>query len=136
MKVVISRKYTDNETMGSLFVLLGYDLLFSCKTMELSNKGNQHNISCIPPGTYHTIKYNSPNKGMVFLLENVPGRSGIEVHAGNYATGKKIDTQGCILVGSGFEDIDANGTLDIIESKKTLARLMGVLPQEFDIVII
>ena len=73
---------------------------------------------------------------MVFLLENVPGRSSIEVHAGNYATGKKIDTQGCILVGSAFEDIDINGTLDIIESKKTLNRLMGVLPQEFDIVII
>mgnify|MGYP001378564073 CR=1 FL=1 len=136
MNIVISRKYNTDETLGSLFVLLGYDLLFSCKTIELPYKGNQHNISCIPTGTYHTIKYNSPNKGWVFLLENVPGRSAIEIHAGNYATGKKIDTQGCILVGTGFEDIDGNGTMDIIESKKTLSRLMGILPQEFNLTII
>jgi hypothetical protein len=132
MKVVISRKYGQNETQGSLFVLFGYELMFSCKTIELPDLGNQHDISCIPAGCYSVVKYDSPNKGKIFLFENVPGRDGIEIHAGNY----KRDTLGCILVGSFFEDIDGDGNIDICDSRKTLDKLMSILPSEFNTIII
>lgn len=132
MNVVLSRKYQDNETLGGFFVLNGYELLFSNKSLELPWLDNQHDISCIPAGTYPVIKYDSPNKGMVFLLQNVPNRDSIEIHSGNY----KKDTLGCILVGTGFEDINGDGNLDIIESRKTLDRLLGILPSNFNITII
>lgn len=136
MNVVISRKYGKTETLGSLFVLFGYELLFSCKTIELPDNGNQHNVSCIPAGNYNVVKFNSPNKGKVFFLENVPGRDAIEIHAGNYVSGNHIDSKGCILVGSAFDDINEDGFIDIIESRKTLNRLMMILPDEFSLIII
>jgi hypothetical protein len=135
-KCVISRTYGKNETQGSLFVLFGYELLFSCKTLELPDLGNQHNVSCIPIGCYTVEKYNDPNKGMCFLLENVPGRTEIEIHAGTFAAGEKVNTRGCILVGSYFEDINGDGNLDICESRKTLDRLLQILPDEFKLIII
>jgi len=53
----------------------------------------------IPPTLYNVIPYFSPlHKHDVFLLENVPGREGVEIHIGNYLK----DTTGCILVGSEF----------------------------------
>jgi hypothetical protein len=136
MKVVISRKYSKLETQGSLFVLLGYELLFSCKTLELPDLGNQVNCSCIPAGCYQVIKYDWVNHGLVFWVQNVPGRTDILIHAGNYAAGVKIDTKGCILVGSGFEDINGDGSIDIIETRKTLDRLISILPDEFQLIII
>jgi hypothetical protein len=136
MKVVISRKYNKNETQGSLFVLLGYELLFSCKTLELPDLGNQHNISCIPSGCYQVAKYDWVNHGLVFWVQNVPERDGILIHAGNYAAGAKVDTKGCILVGSGFEDINGDGNIDVIETRKTLDRLISILPDEFQLIII
>jgi hypothetical protein len=52
--------------------------------------------SAIPPGRYKVTVYNSPHFGReVPLLEDVPGRSEIEIHYGNYPT----DSRGCILVG-------------------------------------
>ena len=132
MKLIISRTYNPNETPGSMFILFGYDLLYSCKTIELPWNGNIPNVSCIPAGTYDTIKYDSPNKGMVFLLQNVPGRDSIEIHSGNFTK----DTHGCILVGSFFEDINGDGNMDLCESRKTLDKLMSILPSNFNTIII
>jgi hypothetical protein len=132
MNVVLSRKYQEYETLGSMFVLMDYNLLFSCKSLELPWLDNERQKSCIPAGTYEVEKYDSPNKGLVFLVKNVPGRDSIEIHSGNY----KRDTLGCILVGSGFEDINNDGNLDIIESRKTLDRLLGILNDNFKLIII
>jgi hypothetical protein len=132
IKVVINRKYLPNETLGAMFVLMDYELLFSCRTLELPWLDNQHKISCVPARVYDVIKYDSPNKGIVFLLQNVPDRDSIEIHSGNFTK----DTLGCILVGSGFEDIDGNGTMDVIESRKTLDKLMSILPDEFKLYIL
>lgn len=51
---------------------------------------------CIPKGRYKVTIYKSPKfKSDVLLLHDVPGRSAIEIHKGNYPK----DTRGCILVG-------------------------------------
>ena len=131
MKLIISRTYNPNETKDCIIVLDGSVFLFNCKGLELPSNGNQVNVSCINEGVYDTIKYNSPTKGMVFLLQNVPGREGIEIHVGNYATGKRVDTDGCILPGMAFEDIDGDGTLDVIKSKMAMDKLMAILPDKF-----
>jgi hypothetical protein len=106
-------------------------IIFTCKTLELPWKDNKHKISCIPVGTYDVIKFDSPHNGNVFLLQNVPDRGDIEIHAGNYHT----DILGCILVGKGYEDIGGDHELDIINSRVTLLHLLDLMPDKFKITI-
>ncbi len=84
---------------------------FNCVTLE------RHDIH-IPEGVYKVTLYNSPDHGCIVpLLNDVPGRSFIEIHWGNY----ERDSKGCILVGmqrDGFA-IDA--------SKSAFQSLMNVL---------
>ena len=131
MKCILSRKYESDRTMGGLFVMDGFNIVYKCKTLELKENGNQHNTSCIPEGTYDVVSYDSPTKGNCFHVLNVPDRDSILIHKGNFTK----DTLGCILVGSGFVDIDADGTLDVIESTKTLTKLLSILPENFKLTI-
>jgi hypothetical protein len=72
-----------------------------CVTLELQWLNNQHDISCIPEGTYTAVRYMSPKRGYeVFELKNVPDREAIEIHIGNYPS----DTDGCILLGLEYGD--------------------------------
>jgi hypothetical protein len=137
MMVVISREYTDAETSGCLCVFDGNQIIFDCKTLELPWLKNQHNISCIPAGKYNVIKYVRPDtKKKCFWVKDVPGRTGILIHSGNYATGLKVDTLGCILVGLRFNDINQDGHMDVIDSDKALTTLLTLLPDSFEMVII
>jgi hypothetical protein len=82
-----------NSTIGELFineVFLGY-------TLELPWRDNQHNISCVPEGTYPIQMFPAEHwHRSVPVVMNVPNRSGIEMHVANYAK----DVLGCI--GFGF----------------------------------
>jgi len=104
---------------------------FRCVTLELPWLDNARNISCIPAGTYQAVKYTSPKHGQVILLEGVPGRSFIEMHTGNFT----YQIEGCILVGDGLKYLDQDTILDVTNSKKTLQRLLSVLPNRFEVVI-
>lgn len=70
-------------------------------TLENEWKQNEKNISCIPNGCYslHKTENRRTFGGMLIPLtyevEEVPGRSGILFHIGNYES----DTSGCILLG-------------------------------------
>lgn len=67
-----------------------------CVTLERPDLGNQHDISCIPAGTYTAHRFKSPKRGYdVFKLLNVPDRTDIEIHIGNFES----NTDGCILLG-------------------------------------
>ena len=105
---------------------------FQCFTLELPWKDNEQNISCIPEGEYKAVKFLSPSKGEVMLLQHVPNRTYIEIHAGNYTR----QILGCILVGDSIRFLDKDAIPDVANSKVTLDRLLAVLPDEVIIQVI
>ena len=72
-------------------------------TLELPERFNAPNVSCIPVGRYVANKTENRHASSgsvipVTLEVVVPGRSGILFHVGNTVA----DTHGCILVGMEF----------------------------------
>ena len=89
-------KYTDKSTIGELYI----NDVFQCYTLENTWMDNIKRLSCIPIGCYKLItktygrfykQYNHP----IIMLNDVPNRSEILIHRGNYPK----DTLGCILLG-------------------------------------
>lgn len=76
--------------------------------------------ACIPPGTYHCLRVNSPKFGNTFEVMKVPNRSKILFHAGNIAD----DSRGCILVGHGFDPV--KGKQGIVSSKKEFEEFLAI----------
>ena len=121
-KITITRKTsTDKETIGEL---RSDDGKFGCDTLELAWKNNQRNISCIPTGEYIVKRVFSFKFGWVYEVQNVPNRSAIYLHQGNYF----FNTLGCILLGSLPKDINGDGQTDIQNSnliRKAFENYMG-----------
>jgi len=136
MKTVLSRTYTPDLTKGSFIVMDGCRKLLEIVTLELPNKGNRQNVSCIPENVYIVRKHTSPTKGACFQIMDVSGRENVLIHIGNFATGLKIDTQGCIRPGMFFADINADGFTDVGDSTTAMKLLLALLPQEFSLHII
>ena len=127
MKVLIDR-YSDDgvQTFGRLYVLNELDLIqFECDTLELPNKDNKPNISCIPIGVYTVIKRYSAKFRNHFHILDVEGRTWILIHPANSVS----DLKGCIGVGS-----DISG-LSITNSRNTLKTLLNILPDTFELEI-
>lgn len=76
---------------------------FACHSFELPWKNNERGISCIPSGSYAAVIRLSPKYGRTYWVSNVPDRSLILIHGGNFAgdptVGLKTHTMGCILLG-------------------------------------
>jgi hypothetical protein len=133
MKTILTRLEDDGkQTLGILQVFDGIEKIFECKTLELGWHDNVQKKSCILSGTYTVLRHTSPKFGNTFHVTNVPGRSEILIHHGNY----QQDTTGCILVGQDFADIDKNGTVDITYSKHTMNKLLEVMPDIFELKIL
>jgi hypothetical protein len=119
MKKVVSIvrvKGNKDATYGLLKVVENDKILFQCKTIERGWLDNQSRISCIPAGKYNVVKTYSPRfKVNLYLVENVPNRSGIRLHSANFAS----QLNGCISLGSDWRDINKDGQLDLINSKAT-----------------
>lgn len=106
---------------------------FACKTLERPWLNNQKNISCIPKGVY-TVKYTFSPRLLRYTYEvqNVPNRSGIRIHSGNYF----FDTDGCILLGTGYQDINSDKKTDVISSKVTITKFEALLnKQDFTLIV-
>lgn len=112
MQILIQRKWPrDRYIIGKLFV----DGAFFCHTLEPPRSAAH---PCIPCGTYPVVMYPSARfKGMRPLVCNVPHRSGILIHEGNYPS----DTSGCILVGMNTK-VGA-----VLSSRSTLAQLIDLI---------
>jgi hypothetical protein len=103
MKATLYRYYQDdNQTLGLFKVSnVKHSPIF---TMERPWKNNQKNISCIPIGIYTVTFLSTPRfPGGVYQLQNVPNRSGIDIHAANKAS----ELEGCIAIGRGVDTLGA-----------------------------
>lgn len=138
MKARICRKYRETQTEGELEVFdedTG-ELEFVCKTLELPDRHNERNISCIPEGFYDVVPRQSTKYGKHLHVTGVEGRSLILFHHGNYAgspnpkTGLP-DIRGCILVGKSHTDITGDNIKEVTSSKATMKALMEVAPDGF-----
>ena len=133
MKAVLSREYNNLQTLGRLVLFEGSKIILQLYTLELPDLGNQQNISCIPEGEYEAHRIYSPKFGKCFHIQDVPGRSEILIHKGNY----NKDTHGCILVGMGHADINEDGVMDVIESTRAMEKLQNAITtDQFELIII
>lgn len=131
MEIVIRHKILSSKsTIGDLFI----DGNRFCFTLEDVYRGlrqdmdlgtikriKQAGVTAIPTGTYK-VKLTMSNRFKKVLPEilNVPGYSGVRIHAGN----TDADTEGCILVGNTNPSKDfVGGSQDAIRS--LLAILQG-----------
>lgn len=71
-------------------------------TLELPWKNNARRESCIPTGTYQLKRKYSQRFQRVWEVKDVPGRSDILIHRGNFIH----EIQGCILLGRGILSFD------------------------------
>ena len=116
----------EHQTLGKLIV--GSE---EFATMELPWLDNQRSISCIPCGIYEVVWQKSPKFGWCWHITNVPNRSRILIHKGNY----NRDTLGCILPGIYHKDLDNDGLKDVGGSTAAFKRLKEILPNKFKLQI-
>lgn len=134
MKMQIIRGRSDEvQTLGEGSVINkeGHPI-FAFKTLELPWKNNQPQVSCIPKGKYECVHRTSPKYGRHFLVKDVPGRSWILIHHGNFYH----DIKGCILPGRRHADIDGDGFRDVTHSRLTMEKLLELMPGYFELLII
>ena len=114
MEITLLRKWPrDRYIIGQMFI----DDVKFCHTLEPPRTGDH---PCIPAGRYKVEMYPSGKfHALRPILLNVPHRSGILIHEGNYPR----NTQGCILVGKNLQV----GSLSY--STTTLAELMRRIKQ-------
>lgn len=125
--IKITRIHQDNtRTLGILELFKDGELLFECKTLELPWKDNQRSKSRIPNGYYSAIKHMAPEKGKSVWIQNVIGREEILIHIGNFI----YDTRGCILLGTKFMHMNADGGLDLFDSAVAMNTLYDLLPDD------
>jgi hypothetical protein len=93
LQLTLVRTLQDNHhTKGYLILPSGMRLA----TIERPWKGNEPQVSCIPEGSYRARYTRSKRFGrLLYEVLDVPGRSGIRIHAANWAH----ELQGCIALG-------------------------------------
>lgn len=110
---------TERGTLGQILV----DGKVVCYSLELPWKDNEVNVSCIPTGEYPCrLEYSPRYKRDLFEIKEVPGRSEVKFHKGNYLS----DIRGCVLVGTepGYDD---EGNRAVWNSDKAFTRFMAAM---------
>jgi len=101
----------------------------SYKTIELPWHDNERNFSCIPKGLYEVIPHHSQKFGDIYWIQDVPDRSKIYIHSGNYAgdtrKGFLTHSLGCILPGDTYSFLDNQRA--VLNSKTTLRKIKEAL---------
>lgn len=136
MKAVLVRmKQLSNhlQTCGRFLLAdQGGMVVFQAASLELPWNGNLRKVSCIPAGSYLVSKITSPKFGEgTFAVKNVPGRSNILIHQGNYTS----QIEGCILLGEMFAFINNDRVTDVTNSRATIEALKK-LADSFELTII
>lgn len=128
MKRVVLERFSDDgkQTLGELVVLKDGKKIFECKTLELPWRNNKVQESCIPPGEYKAVPYSSSKYPNVYEITNVPGRSKILFHWGNY----RSHTLGCILLGEAHVDINRDKLADVVNSREAVDGFRSAIGKE------
>jgi hypothetical protein len=103
----------DDCTIG----ILSCEGSIQCYILELPYKDNKNYISSIPVGRYKCIHFDGVQYKDVWQLLDVPNRSAILIHWGNWAT----NTRGCLIAGSNFGKL--KGKNAVLNSKVALNSL-------------
>jgi len=123
---LIRHESSSEGTFGKLIVL---DRVFH--SAELPWWNNQTDVSCIPLGEYTCTWHQSSRYGWTYLVNDVPGRTHILFHVGNWAgddhKGYRTDSNGCILLGLAAGEI--YGQKAILQSTKAIKEFNGSLNQ-------
>lgn len=129
--VKIVRYSSDNECVLGKVYINGVFQMYSGERPWLNNKVN---VSCIPEGKYKCTRHvtaNYPEARRAYLINDVPGRSGILFHSGNIPT---VDSSGCILLGLTFGKL--NGKDAVLQSRDAMERFHEIINnREFDLEI-
>ena len=88
------RRFYKNTEL-TLGMMLCDNIPYPIYTLEPPWLHNKEDYSSIPIGVYIIELYLSPKHGDCFLVKDVPDRTEIEIHIGNFIH----ETIGCILVG-------------------------------------
>lgn len=129
MEMLLCRIFINpRQTLGSLFI----NRQFECYTLEDTEReieGVPVSVwkvpgqTAIPMGRYRVIISRSPRFGKLLPeLLDVPGFTGVRIHAGN----TEADTDGCILVGR------KQGKTDIFESSPARRQLQDKIQTAID----
>ena len=126
MQINVRRTFKGPDyTIGKLYM----DGHYLCDTLEDTVRPAGTKIAgktAIPAGTYRVKKTMSPRfKKILPEIMNVPGFTGVRIHAGNTAA----DTDGCLLLGLN----KAKG--QVLDSQTTMAFFMARTPDEFTLTI-
>ena len=133
MYLELTRFKQDNyQTLGELTLYRTFTPVFTCKTLELPWRDNTPFKSRIPSGIYPVVKNISPKFGKSLWIQEVPYRTEILIHRGNFF----YDILGCILVGENYYDIDGDGHVDVTNSRKTINKLYNLIEGDIAIEIL
>jgi hypothetical protein len=130
--IIVRTKDDGVQTLGLGLIVDDHELIHTFRTLELPWKENRRRISCIPAGKYVVSKRFTPKFKDHFHVLDVEGRTGILIHVGNFYT----QIEGCILPGERFADINKDGLLDVVASRKTLDYLVAIMPDSFELLVV
>jgi len=129
MKRIRLKRYSCGD-QGTFGYLTGPG--FRLHVTELPWRDNRSNLSCIPPGEYNCGLVRSPRFGVVYHIKDVPGRTHVLIHSGNYAgdstKGWKTHSHGCILPARRVGRLGRQRAG--LCSKSALSKLMATLNRE------
>lgn len=113
--VILQRNISrDDGTLGNVTIQGNVKTFFS---LELSDRGNANDISCIPYGGYVVAWMNHMIHGWCWQLLNVHGRQDILIHsanlAGNTEQGYAKQLLGCIALGLGVSIFKAGTSFHV-----------------------
>lgn len=100
------------------FGVLKIDKSIFCTTLEPKDMLNKQNESCIPAPQQYLCKKLMSRFGETFKIMDVPGRTSVLFHAGNFVG----DTAGCVLLGQYIDKL--RGERGIFNSGNTFKRFM------------
>lgn len=133
-RAVLVRGGSDDEGTPGWLVVAGA----TWRTLELPWLDNARKRSCIPAGLYRCALVRSPRFGLCYHVQDVPGRSAILIHAGNWAgriPSRRTHVQGCILLGERLGVLA--GQRAVLVSRPAVRRLAQCLAgQPFDLEIV